>query len=257
MGIGVIPIPIYVRFNSFPFHSHSQIGVLFPFPLNSNAIPIPTGNPIPAVTSLAWCTHVSGGCAVAVVWLAVATWSRHAGWCDRLTSERRAGKLTRRVTAARHHVGTVRTFRTRQAALVQTDRATRYGPNSVTSICCGFDVQNHNNQQLIHNRSTANRTPTANRQHLKLHSTSRTSCKLVAHPSCQLVGKLHHESKKQDTILLAITSSDFQNFFTSRLCSKFATNSCLNIPPALNTSLHYLVKYECRKTASFWNTYCN
>jgi len=26
---------------------------------------------------------------------------------------------------------------------------------------------------------------------------------------------------------------------------------------ALNMSLHYLVKYECRKMASFWNTYCN
>jgi len=26
---------------------------------------------------------------------------------------------------------------------------------------------------------------------------------------------------------------------------------------ALNVSLHYLVKYECRKMASFWNTYCN
>jgi len=197
MGIGVIPFPIYVRFNSFPFHSHSQIGVLFPFPLSSNAIPIPTGIPINAVSSLAWCTHVSGGCAVAVVWLTVASGSRHAGWCGRLTTERRAGKLTRRVTAAHgHHVGTVRTFRTRQAALVQTDsRATRDGPNSVTSICCGFGVQLavgqiHNNQQRIHNRSTANRMPTTNRQHLKPHSTSRTSCKLVGNPSCQLVGKL-------------------------------------------------------------------
>ena len=39
--------------------------------------------------------------------------------------------------------------------------------------------------------------------------------------------------KKQDTKLLAITSllSDFQNFFTSRLGSKFAINTCLNIPP--------------------------
>ena len=41
--------------------------------------------------------------------------------------------------------------------------------------------------------------------------------------------------KKQDTKLLAITSllSDFQNFFTNGLSSKFATNSCLNIPPHL------------------------
>ena len=39
--------------------------------------------------------------------------------------------------------------------------------------------------------------------------------------------------KKQETKLLAITSltSDFQNFFTSQLGRKFATNSCLNIPP--------------------------
>ena len=44
---------------------------------------------------------------------------------------------------------------------------------------------------------------------------------------------IHRESKKQDTKLLAITSllTDFQNFFTSRLCSKFATKPCLNIPP--------------------------
>jgi len=43
---------------------------------------------------------------------------------------------------------------------------------------------------------------------------------------------IHRESKKQDTQLLAITSllSDFQNFFTIRLGSKFATNSCSNIP---------------------------
>ena len=51
-------------------------------------------------------------------------------------------------------------------------RATRYGPNSVMG------------------RSTANRMPTANMQHLKPHSTSWTSCKLVGNPSCQLVGKL-------------------------------------------------------------------
>jgi len=45
---------------------------------------------------------------------------------------------------------------------------------------------------------------------------------------------IHRESKKQDTKLLAITSLTiirFSKFFTSRLGSKFATNSCLNIPP--------------------------
>ena len=54
--------------------------------------------------------------------------------------------------------------------------------------------------------------------------------------STQIFGtrKLHRESKKQDTKLLAITSPTiirFSIFFTSRLGSKFATNSCLNIPP--------------------------
>ena len=45
---------------------------------------------------------------------------------------------------------------------------------------------------------------------------------------------IHRESKKQDTKLLAITSLTiirFSKFFTTRLGSKFATNSCLNIPP--------------------------
>ena len=45
---------------------------------------------------------------------------------------------------------------------------------------------------------------------------------------------VHRESKKQDTKLLAITSLNiirFSIFFSSRLGSKFATNSCLNIPP--------------------------
>jgi len=41
--------------------------------------------------------------------------------------------------------------------------------------------------------------------------------------------------KKQDTKLLAVTSLTIIRFskknFTSRLGSKFATNSCLNIPP--------------------------
>ena len=216
MGIGVIPIPIYVRFNSFPFHSHSQIGVLFPFPLNSNAIPIPTGIPINAVSSLAWWVHSRQ-------W-----WLRR---CSSLTGSSN-WKSTRRMLLPTHNRETWKTdsmsnsrawspwwrYRTHlqnktSSAIVQTDRATRYGPNSVTSICCGFDVQNHNNQQRIHNRSTANRTPTANRQHLKLHSTSRTSCKLVAHPSCQLVGKLHRESKKTRHHTLGHNFSNYYPIF--------------------------------------------
>jgi len=67
--------------------------------------------------------------------------------------------------------------------------------------------------------------------------------------------------KKQDTKLLTITSPIIIRFskkiFTIRLCSKFATNSCLNIPPRFKMSLHYFVKYECQKMASFWNTYRN
>jgi len=48
---------------------------------------------------------------------------------------------------------------------------------------------------------------------------------------------IHCESKKkQDTKFLPITSPNinrFSNFFTDGLRSKFATNSCLNIPPCL------------------------
>ena len=45
------------------------------------------------------------------------------------------------------------------------------------------------------------------------------------------------------------TLTDFQNSFTDWLSDKFATNSCLNIPPhTLNMLLHYLVKYEIQKT---------
>jgi len=62
---------------------------------------------------------------------------------------------------------------------------------------------------------------------------------------------IHCESKKQDTILLSVTSpmlvgiefnaplelrqilTDFQNSFTVRLCGKFVTKPYLNIPPRL------------------------
>jgi len=39
----------------------------------------------------------------------------------------------------------------------------------------------------------------------------------------------------------------FQNSFTVRLSSKFVIRSYFNIPPTLNMSLHYLVKYLCSK----------
>jgi len=63
--------------------------------------------------------------------------------------------------------------------------------------------------------------------------------------------QLQRESKKQDTEHLLKTSStltDFLNVFPDTLTGKFATNSYLNIPPYLNMSLHYPVKYKCQKT---------
>ena len=41
--------------------------------------------------------------------------------------------------------------------------------------------------------------------------------------------------------------TDFQNFFIGRLNGKFATKSCLNIPPRLKRVACYLVKYLCSK----------
>jgi len=40
---------------------------------------------------------------------------------------------------------------------------------------------------------------------------------------------------------------DFQNSFIDRFITKFATKPSLTIPPTLNVSLHYLVKYQCSK----------
>jgi len=73
--------------------------------------------------------------------------------------------------------------------------------------------------------------------------------------------RVHRESKKQDTKLLAITSPTiirFSNFFTGGLGNKFSTNSYLNIPPRFK----YVATLPCEiwmseKIASFWNTYCN
>ena len=70
---------------------------------------------------------------------------------------------------------------------------------------------------------------------------------------------IHHESKKQDTKLLPITSPNVnlltycQNSFTGQLSDKL-----LNLQQThdqisnhtLNMSLHYLVKYQCQKTHS-------
>ena len=48
--------------------------------------------------------------------------------------------------------------------------------------------------------------------------------------------------------------ADSQNSFNVRLSRKFVTKR-IQIPHhTLNLSLHYLVKYECRKMASFWNS---
>jgi len=64
---------------------------------------------------------------------------------------------------------------------------------------------------------------------------------------------VHRESKKQDTILLSVTSPNINRFskiFHVRLSRKFVTKSYLNTPPyhhTLNVLLHYLVKYICSK----------
>ena len=161
MGIGVIPISIDDRSNSSHFHSQFQIGVLFPFPLNSNAIPILTGNRIPAVSSLVWwvhsrqwwlrrCSSLTGSSnwksTRRMMW---PTHNRETSWKNNSnsTSNSRAwSPWSRDLTHLQNKTS---------SAIVQTDsRATRYGPNSVMG------------------RSTANRMPTANMQHLKPHSTS-------------------------------------------------------------------------------------
>jgi len=51
-GFWVISIAVYVYVQSTPSYSHSKVGVLFPFPRDSNVTPIPTGNPIPMVISV-------------------------------------------------------------------------------------------------------------------------------------------------------------------------------------------------------------
>jgi len=38
--------------------------------------------------------------------------------------------------------------------------------------------------------------------------------------------------------------TDLQIFFTAAFCEKFVVKWLLNIPPHLNVSLHYLVKYK-------------
>ena len=74
----------------------------------------------------------------------------------------------------------------------------------------------HNCRNKVYNKFVINRSK------MELQHYGRRAC------------SIHRESKKQDTKLLAITSLiiiGFSKFFTSRLCSKFATNLCLNIPP--------------------------
>ena len=59
-----------------------------------------------------------------------------------------------------------------------------------------------------------------------------------------VTSELHRESKKQDTKLLAITSLTiirFSKFYQYRFGSKFATDSCLNIPPRFK----YVVTLPC------------
>ena len=62
------------------------------------------------------------------------------------------------------------------------------------------------------------------------------SCFFDSQCSSKLAGNYTVSQKRQDTKLLPITCqilTDFQTFFTDGLGCKFATNSCLNIPPRL------------------------
>jgi len=57
--------------------------------------------------------------------------------------------------------------------------------------------------------------------------------------------------KKQDTISFPVLRqkfTDFQNSFSVRLSSKFATKSLKTFHHAVVMSLHYLVKYLCSKS---------
>jgi len=44
--------------------------------------------------------------------------------------------------------------------------------------------------------------------------------------------------------------TDFQNSFIGTLCRQFAIMRLLYIPPHLNASLHYIVKYRCKAKAN-------
>jgi len=72
---------------------------------------------------------------------------------------------------------------------------------------------------------------------------------------------IHRESKKTRLQTLGYNFTNYYPIF--RIFS--VADSVVNLQQihvsifhrALNMSLHYLVKYECGKMASFWNTYCN
>jgi len=65
---------------------------------------------------------------------------------------------------------------------------------------------------------------------------AETGCTNMPHLLCLIFGtfsafaEIHRESKKTRHQLHQLLAG-FQKFFTSGLGSKFATNSCLNIPP--------------------------
>jgi len=72
---------------------------------------------------------------------------------------------------------------------------------------------------------------------------------------------IHFESKNKTTNTcpqLHQMLTDFQTFLTDGLGSKFATNSCLNIPPRITlvATLPCAI-WMSEKMASIWNTYCN
>ena len=79
--------------------------------------------------------------------------------------------------------------------------------------------------------------------------------------STALIVKLHRESKKTRHQTLGHNFTKYYPIFKKFLLPDSVVNlqqiHVQILHHALNMSLYYLVKYECRKMASSWNTYCN
>jgi len=71
---------------------------------------------------------------------------------------------------------------------------------------------------------------------------------------------VHRESKKARHQTLGHNFTNYPDFQIFSLADSVVNLQQIYVQilhHALNMSLHYFVKYECRKMALFWNTYCN